>query len=119
MSKVTRTIKETSEEQLDIVRILRLDSLVVNSEEKIQFLILEAQKRLTKSILGMFLKELQNSEKLKNSSPTEILSCVNKLMRLAKDYASDRELIKVRDKILGILEEEDASVDLAEMRIRR
>lgn len=107
--------KDSTKNEISIIKIL---NLTASDNDKINYLVNEAQKRFSSSILTQFLNELTNKEKIKNASPGELLTCVIKLLKLTKDYAGDKRIEKVREKFLGLMDNNNGAsqVDLETLR---
>lgn len=111
---------ETSKISNNIIELLGLDS--VTADEKISFLVEEAQRQLINHVLTRFINEIGNATKIKQSSPMELLNCIMKLLRIIKDFGESPMTKLLNEKLLGVkaninLEEvqPDASTDKSDV----
>lgn len=93
---------------MNILEILKLDA---PDDDKINFLIHEANIRLSDNLLTRFINEIGNENKIKDSSPMELLNCIMKLLRIIKDFGDSPRFKLLQEKLQGVKE----SINLSEI----
>lgn len=67
--------------------------------ERIAVMIALARREFAESLIGKMLKSLDNTEKINNAAPAEILNSIQKIMKILKDDKTD--IGKLINKTIG------------------